>query len=155
MRQTGEFCAENGSCVSDEALALLLASGAALAEAFSGDDGDNRLVGTDDRDRMSGGGGDDLVRGLGGPDVMRGGSRNDFDANGEDTMYGGRGEDIVNGEGGEDHIYGGPGDDYISSIGDNAVDRVDCGGGTDSVDRSLIMGPDKADVFVNCENSVS
>ena len=148
MRRTGLVLATM-------ALALLLASGAALAEAFGGDDGDNRLVGTDGRDRMAGGGGDDLVRGLGGPDVMRGGSRNDFDANGQDTMYGGRGEDVVNGEGGEDHIYGGPGNDYISSIGDNAVDVVDCGGGTDSVDRSLVLGPDKADVFVDCEQSVS
>lgn len=137
------------------ALALLLAGGAALAEAFVGDDGNNRLVGTDGRDRMAGGGGDDLMRGLGGPDRMRGGSRNDFDESGADTMYGGRGGDVINGEGGEDTIYGGPGDDYISSVGDDAADQVDCGGGTDTVDRSLVIGPDKVDVFVNCENSVS
>lgn len=130
------------------ALALLLASGVALAGVFNGDDGNNRLVGTDGRDRMFGSGGDDLVRGLDGPDRMAGGD-------GEDTMYGGRGQDIINGGGGEDRIYGGSGNDYISSIGDDAVDVVDCGGGTDSVDRSIVLGPDKADVFVNCEKSVS
>ena len=130
------------------ALAMLLASGVALAEVFNGDDGNNRLVGTDGRDRMFGGGGDDLMRGLGGPDSMGGGD-------GEDTMHGSRGEDVLNGLGGEDTIYGGPGNDYISSVSDNAVDQVDCGGGTDTVDRSLVIGPDKADVFVNCEKSAS
>ena len=128
------------------ALALLLASGAALAGVFNGDDGNNRLVGTDGRDRMSGGGGDDLMRGLDGRDRMGGGD-------GLDTMYGSRGEDVLNGLDGEDTIYGGPGNDYISSIGDNSVDQVDCGGGTDTVDRSLVLGPDKADVFVDCEKS--
>ena len=34
-------------------------------------------------------------------------------------------------------------------------DRMDCGGGTDTVDRSLVIGPDKADVFVDCEKSAS
>ena len=128
------------------ALAMLLASGVALAEVFNGDDGNNRLVGTDGRDRMFGGGGDDLMRGLDGQDRMGGGD-------GGDTMYGGRGQDAMNGGGGEDRIYGGPGDDYISSISDDAVDQVDCGGGRDTVDRSLVIGPDKADVFVDCEKS--
>ncbi len=128
------------------ALALLLASAAAVAGVFNGDDGNNRLVGTDGRDRMFGG--DDLIRGLDGRDRIGGGD-------GGDTMYGGRGEDVLNGGGGEDRIYGGPGDDYVSSVGDNAVDQVDCGGGTDTVDRSLVIGPDKADVFVDCEKSAS
>lgn len=136
------------------AVASVLASGVALADVFVGDAGDNRLVGTDERDRMSGGGGDDLMRGLDGSDEMHGGSRHTFDKNGADTMYGGRGRDVMNGEGGADHIYGGKGDDYISSIGDNAVDYVDCGGGNDSVNRSRVTGPDRADVFVNCEKSV-
>ncbi len=135
-------------------LALLIASGVALAEVFHGDGGDNTLIGTDERDSISGGGGGDLMRGLDGPDRMRGEARNTFDENGADTMYGGRGEDVMNGEGGVDHIYGGSGDDYISSIADNAVDYVDCGGGNDSVNRSRIASPDRDDVFVNCENSV-
>ena len=65
--------------MSTMALAVLLASGVALAEVFTGDDGDNRLVGTEGRDRMSGGDGDDLMRGLDGADRI----------SGEDTMYGG------------------------------------------------------------------
>ncbi len=145
---------KTGLVLATMALALLLASGVALAEVFRGDGGDNRLVGTDGPDRMSGGGGDDFMRGLDGTDRMRGGSRNTFDETGEDTMRGGRGQDFMNGEGGTDHIYGGPGDDGISSIGDNAVDYVDCGAGIDTVDRSLVAGPDKADVFVNCEKSL-
>ena len=44
---------------------------------------------------------------------------------------------------------------HVSSIDDNAVDQVDCGGGTDTVDRSLVVGPDKADVFVDCERDAS
>ncbi|HEV2745351.1 MAG TPA: hypothetical protein VGV91_19510 [Rubrobacter sp.] len=120
------------------ALAVLLASSVALAEVFNGDNGNNRLVGTDGRDRMFGGGGDALMRDLDGQDRMGGGD-------GEDTMHGSRGE--------EDRIYGGPGNDYVSSVSDNAVDQVDCGGGTDTVDRSLVIGPDKADLFVECEKS--
>ena len=126
---------------------LLLASGAALAEVFDGDDGNNRLVGTDGRDRMSGGGGDDLMRGLGGQDRMGGGD-------GDDTMYGGPGRDVMGGGLGVDLIFGGRGDDFISSIGDNARDFVDCGPGTDAVDQSL--GPDQTpkDVYRNCERIV-
>ena len=131
MRRTGLVLATM-------ALAVLLASSVALAEVFNGDNGNNRLVGTDDRDRMFRGGGDDLMRGLDGQDRMGGGD-------GEDTMHGSRGE--------EDRIYGGPGNDYVSSVSDNAVDQVDCGGGTDTVDRSLVIGPDKADLFVECEKS--
>jgi hypothetical protein len=32
---------------------------------------------------------------------------------------------------------------------------VDCEGGTDSVDRDLVIGPDQADVFVDDEESVA
>ena len=32
---------------------------------------------------------------------------------------------------------------------------VDCEGGTDSVDRDLVIGPDQADVFVGDEESVA
>lgn len=123
---------------------FLLIAGTALADTFDGDDGDNTLLGTDGRDRMSGFDGSDTLRGFGGRDRISGG-------NDDDALYGGRKQGVLAGGLGADRIYGGAGDDYVSSIGDNAVDYVDCGAGTDTVDQSLITGPDQDDVFVNCE----
>jgi Ca2+-binding RTX toxin-like protein len=81
------------------ALALVLASGVALAVPRIGDDEPNILVGTNREDSLLGTGGDDLVNGLGGDDKT-------FGAAEADEMSGGSGDDIV---------IGGPGSDSIHS----------------------------------------
>jgi hypothetical protein len=60
---------------------------------------------------------------------------------------------ILNGtSAGEDALYGGPGNDRVIAIGDAPGDYVDCGSGTDTVQRSFRS---EHDVFVGCEKFVS
>lgn len=121
-------------------------TGTQLRDAIRGLGDDDRLRGFAGRDRLDGGEGDDWMRGNTGDDRMRGEAGADF-------AYGNAGDDLITGGDGEDEIYGGRGDDLILSIGDNAKDVVDCGPGVDTVDRSLVLGPDQKDAFVNCERS--
>ncbi len=103
-------------------VALLLASGVALAVSKSGGNGDDLLKGTNDRDTISGGGGDDLIYGKGASDQLYGNS-------GADEVHGNRGDDELFSGQGVDEVYGGTGDDFINTI-DERVDRViDCGPG--------------------------
>ena len=68
---------------------------------------------------------------------------------------------VFNGDDGNNRLMGTDGRDRMLGGGDDLMrgldgrDRMDCGGGTDTVDRSLVIGPDKADVFVDCEKSAS
>jgi hypothetical protein len=60
---------------------------------------------------------------------------------------------ILNGtSAGEDALYGGPGNDRVIAIGDAPGDYVDCGTGTDTVQRSFRS---EHDVFVGCERFTS
>jgi Ca2+-binding RTX toxin-like protein len=88
------------------ALAVLLASGVALAANIKGTEGDDELYGTTSRDTIIPFGGDDTVYALGSNDDVR----HSF---GNDTIYGGAGKDTLRGGRGSDVIYGGPGSDLI------------------------------------------
>jgi hypothetical protein len=81
-------------------IALVAIGRVALAETFTGNDRDNRLIGTNQRDSISGGDGDDLMKGLRSIDSLNGGRGNDdifagpMDERARDTV-GDRGNDFI------------------------------------------------------------
>ena len=85
----------------------------------------------------SGYSGSSQVRGLGGIDKLIGGP-------GEDILDGGGDNDVLTGGAGFDYIKGGLGDDHVF-VRDGEVDRVNCGGGNDSVTA------DSVDLLTGCE----
>ena len=145
------------------ALALLLASGVALAVNRIGTDGPDTLRGTNGNDNLLGRGDSDILFALNGRDNLLGGPGNDWldshpmgfrrgDKNmvggsGNDSVIGGRGSDIVLGEEGNDlvadgpdrefstdNVSGGDGNDVVAAVNRPAfVDIVSCGGGFDRV----------------------
>ena len=88
------------------ALAVLLASGIALAATVKGDENDNVLTGTDSRDTINPFGGNDTVYAKGGNDDVR-------HSYGNDKIFGGSGNDTLRGGFDNDEIWGGPGRDLI------------------------------------------
>ncbi len=89
--------------------------GAAAAEAFTGSDSDDLLLGLGGDDLLLGNGGDDRAYGNGGRDRLDGGE-------GNDQLLGGDGDDAVRGGEGNDVLRGGPGADILYG------DRRDLGG---------------------------
>jgi len=92
--------------VASIALAVLLASGVALAANIKGDENDNELTGTSSRDTISPFAGNDTVYALGGNDDVRHSYGNDY-------ILGGSGDDTLRGGFDNDVIWGGPGKDLI------------------------------------------
>jgi hypothetical protein len=88
------------------ALAMLLASGVALAANVKGNEKDNELTGTPSRDTIIPFGGNDTVYALGGNDDVR-------HSYGKDYIFGGSGNDTLRGGFDSDIIWGGPGKDLI------------------------------------------
>ena len=122
-------------------VAMLLASGVALAATIEGTPGDDRLLGTANTDTIYGRGGDDLIRSLGARDVDFGNTGNDDIYGGEigDQLFGNAGDDYLVGDGGADEFYGAGGDDVIVSGDDKQPDEVRCGTG---YDIAYLSGPD-------------
>jgi Ca2+-binding RTX toxin-like protein len=118
------------------AVAMLLASGVALAASVQCDGG--RCKGTPKRDLMIGTDVRDVMFGLGGNDRMRGMAGNDdlFGFDGGDTLVGRDGDDELGGGDGPDQAYGGTGSDVIN--GGNSADYFQ---GNDGGDR-ILGGPD-------------
>ena len=102
--------------------------------------GDDLLYGDAGHDGLYGGSGDDTLRGGSGDDRAE-----------ERKVFGGEGDDTLYGDSGEDALYGGPGNDALHSVGDGAGDLVDCGSGTDAVERGSDQNLDR---FVDCERFV-
>ncbi|MBX7147412.1 MAG: hypothetical protein K1X44_08945 [Alphaproteobacteria bacterium] len=75
-----------------------------------GNDGDDFLVGGDLDDELNGGTGNDVLVGLNGDDKIIG-------DDGNDTLYGYEGDDQMWGEEGNDTLKGGDGDDYVDGGG--------------------------------------
>src|SRR3990170_7132152 len=100
---------------------LLLGSGVALADVFTGTDGPDTYRGPVDNDSITGLGGDDFL--VGDP--------TNYGLGGNDFMSGGPGDDRVYGTSGDDFVSGGPGDDNIS--GSLGSDIVNGGDGNDNV----------------------
>ncbi len=130
------------------ALAMVAASGAALADRIVGDGGDNRLVGTNGKDVILGSTGNDSIFGRGGADRLDG-------DNGRDDVHGGKGDDRLQSGLGQDELFGGPGDDFANAIDRQLNDRIDCGTGEDvaGIDEDDTTTPQGGeDIFApNCE----
>jgi Ca2+-binding RTX toxin-like protein len=88
------------------ALALLLASGVALAVNTIRCSPAQVCEGTEDADRLIGTESDDVMLGLGGRDRLRAGDS-------LDELYGNRGNDELHAGGWDDRLCGGPGDDIL------------------------------------------
>ncbi len=138
-------------------MAILLASGVALAANIRGTDGADTINGNAGADSLDGMAGDDTISGLRGSDKIVGGY-------GNDTLYGrskespeddpndirgGFGRDTILGGTGADTLEGGADNDTISAgpLQDLAVDKVYGGGGDDTISTANI--PASRDV-VNC-----
>ena len=146
------------------ALALVMASGVALAVAKIGTNGNDTLIGTNRSDVLAGKGGADDIQGRRGQDTISGGPGNDYPAGirfraldggpGADVISGGAGNDLLTdgGDFAKDTLSGGAGDDYVIAANQRAVrDIVSCGRGNRdfaSVDRKDIVARDCEDVAV-------
>jgi Ca2+-binding RTX toxin-like protein len=125
------------------ALALVLASGVALAVNKVGTNGPDTLRGTNKADNLLGRSANDILLALAGNDTLlggpgkdivyggdenrqSGGNKNMVGGSGNDSVIGGRGSDIVLGEEGNDLVADGPDREF-------ATDNVSGGEGNDVV----------------------
>jgi Ca2+-binding RTX toxin-like protein len=127
------------------ALALLLASGVALAVTKIGTDGPDTLTGTNGNDNLLGKGGNDILFSLAGRDNLLGGPGKDIvlgenerfnSSRGDKNLEGGPGNDIVVGGRGSDNVLGDAGNDFL----------VD--GPTREFSLDKVLGGDGNDVFL-------
>ena len=124
------------------ALALLLASGVALAVNRIGTDGPDTLRGTNGNDNLLGRGDNDILFALNGRDNLLGGPGNDWldtrrmgFRRGDKNMVGGSGNDAVIGGRGSDNVLGEEGNDLVADGPERefATDRLTAGDGNDVV----------------------
>jgi Ca2+-binding RTX toxin-like protein len=114
---------------------------------IAGEKGDDTLTGGRGDDTIDGGLGDDRLVGGSGDDTIKGDK-------GNDSLGGGKGDDLLSGADGKDSLDGGAGtDSFEAGEGDDAIDardgradRVNCGGGNDTVQADAIDAVDS-----NCE----
>jgi Ca2+-binding RTX toxin-like protein len=130
----GEVMSRVALVLTTMALALLLASGVALAVTEVGGPGNDLFTGTNGRDTLVGGPGNDDMDGLPGPDRIVGGPGDDFLFDGEDT---GGARDILVGGAGNDTLFPGQ-----FTPGQNVAN---CGSGTDTAFA------DPTDKLIGCE----
>ena len=129
------------------ALALVLASGMALAVNKVGTDGPDSLRGTNGTDNLLGKGGNDDLFGLGGSDSLLGGPGKDNvlggnevrPLEGDKNLLGGSGNDRVLGGKGSDNLVGNSGNDLV--VGDSGSDNVTGEGGSDLLVDGPFDGP--------------
>ena len=127
------------------ALALLLASGVALAVNKIGTDGPDTLWGTNGDDNLIGKGGDDVLHSLNGRDTLLGGSGKDcllcltrqgrFFA-GDKNLLGGTGNDFIWAGKGSDDVVGAEGNDLLIDdwVREFSKDDFSGGPGNDAID---------------------
>jgi Ca2+-binding RTX toxin-like protein len=155
------------------ALALVVASGVALAVTKVGTNGPDTLRGTNKGDNLLGKGGNDKLFGLAGRDNLLGGSGKDlvFGGNerrlsgGDKNLVGGSGNDEILGGLGADNILGEEGNDLVADgpDGDFATDTLSAGDGNDVVEvftdpasKDLVSCGDGFDrVFANRKDVVA
>jgi Ca2+-binding RTX toxin-like protein len=159
------------------ALALLLASGVALAVNKVGTNGPDTLRGTDKADNLLGRGANDILLALAGDDNLQGergkdivfggnerrlsgGDKNLVGDSGKDSVIGGLGSDNVLGEEGNDlvadgpdrefatdNVYAGDGNDVVGAVNRPAFEDIVTCG--DGFDRAIV---DRKDVLApDCE----
>jgi Ca2+-binding RTX toxin-like protein len=124
-------------------LALLLASGVALAVNKIGTIGPDTLRGTNGADNLLGRGSNDILLGLAGRDNLQGGPGKDIVLGGnkrhllggDKNLVGGSGNDSVIGGLGADNILGEEGNDLLADGPDRefATDKLSAGAGNDVV----------------------
>jgi Ca2+-binding RTX toxin-like protein len=124
-------------------VALLLASGVALAVTKVGTNGPDTLRGTNGDDNLLGRGGNDKLFSLNGRDNLLGGPGKDYVVSGNErrsgfgdkNLLGGPGNDIVLGAWGSDKVVGGEGNDLLADgrPRDVALDIVSGEAGTDVI----------------------
>jgi Ca2+-binding RTX toxin-like protein len=158
-------------------LAVLLASGVALATDMNGTDGPDKLRGTNRDDTLVGKGGNDVLSGLGGRDQLLGGRGKDwllsgtkrFFGTGDKKLVGGPGNDGIHAGQGSDYVEAGSGNDLMidGSLSESSHDNFAAGEGDDVIivnhtpafeDRVScgsgydVVGADRKDVVApNCE----
>ena len=134
------------------ALALVVASGVALAvnkvgtngpDTLRGTNGDDNLLGKGGNDRLLSLAGDDNLLGGEGKDVVVGGTkpgagflgRDAYASGGDKNLLGGPGNDWVNGGSGSDNVLGNAGNDVVVDGPDRefSTDNVSAGKGNDVV----------------------
>jgi Ca2+-binding RTX toxin-like protein len=141
------------------ALALLLASGVALALTRIGTNGPDTLKGTNGNDNLLGKGGNDRLFALNGRDTLLGGPGKDWvdthpkeARRGHKNLFGGPGNDIVIGGWDSDNVVGEEGNDLLFDGPDRdvALDKLSGGAGTDVIGvASLRLKATAADI-VTC-----
>ena len=124
-------------------LALLLASGVALAVNEIGTNGPDTLRGTNGEDKLVGKGGNDILLALGGRDNLVGGRGKDIVLGGsrarafrgEKNLVGGSGNDVVAGGLGSDNVVGKEGNDLMADgeVPDQSEDILSGGAGNDVI----------------------
>jgi Ca2+-binding RTX toxin-like protein len=126
----------------------------------TGNELDNRIVGSAGADKIYGLAGDDSLQGGGGDDFIWGGIGNDtlkgedgddslWGGDGNDMLIGGDGDDILYGEAGNDIIQGGAGNDRMTGGAGNDIFRFradDIGTGTVDTITDFTRGQDKIDL---------
>ncbi len=117
-------------------VALLTASGVALAVNKIGTDGPDTLRGTNGDDNLLGKGGDDKLFSLAGNDNLLGGPGKDVVVGGTAPGAGFGGDD-ASASGGDKNLLGGPGNDWVN--GGRGPNNVLGGAGNDVV----VDGPDR------------
>jgi Ca2+-binding RTX toxin-like protein len=124
------------------ALALVLASGVALAVNKVGTNGPDTLRGTNKADNLLGKGGNDELYSLAGRDNLLGGPGKDFvfggnerfrQSGGNKDLVGGPGNDVVIGGRGSDNVLGDEGNDFLvdGPTREFSLDKVSGGDGND------------------------
>ena len=127
------------------ALALLLASGVALAVTKIGTNGPDTLRGTNGDDKLIGKGGDDVLHSLNGRDTLLGGSGKDCLScltrqgrfvTGDKNLLGGTGNDLILTSKGSDDVVGAEGNDLLIDAGfrEFSRDTFSGGPGNDAID---------------------
>jgi Ca2+-binding RTX toxin-like protein len=144
--------------VASMVLAMLVATGAVLAQdgaskvcdtTCRGTDRDDQLTGTSERNAMKGLNGADKIEGKGAKDTLNGNLGEDaiYGGNGEDKLYGGGNSDYLQGGIKSDYINSGPGNDIIAAK-DGFKDQIYCGS---AYDRVYV---DRIDVLHGCEKKL-
>ncbi len=105
--------------------------------------GNDKITGTNRADNMDGRNGNDRLYGKAGSDVIKGSLGDDLlqSSTGDDRLFGGLSRDLA---------VSASGEDFIKVNGDNAVDRVFCGGGFDEAEvdlNDLIGGESVQDIL--------
>jgi Ca2+-binding RTX toxin-like protein len=102
-----------------------------FARSGTGNELDNRIVGTAFADYLSGLDGNDTIKGGAGDDKIYGGNGNDelHGDDGNDQLFGGAGNDTLKGGAGGDRLEGGDGDDLLEGRAGN--DTMAGGAGAD------------------------